>query len=200
VPGIIEGTGVSGLNGDGIDLALAATLVPLQIGALAFVSYEDAQDFRKVLLGVGVDLPGPPPLANTGLGIFGLLGFFVVNGEPTPPGAQDDPIDHLLRWKPWEPGAFRPQRGELTFGIGAVVGTVPDLGFAFSSKAVLAVTVPDLAVRASLDATSCTSTCGSRTSRTSRRRQGPRCGERWPPTRAASRSPCARSTRCRGSC
>jgi hypothetical protein len=153
LPGIIEGTGVSGLNGDGIDLALAATLIPLQIGALAFVSYEEANDFQKVLLGVGVDLPGPLPLANTGLGIFGLLGFFVVNGEPTPHGDNDDPIDHLLQWKPWKPDAFRPRRDELTFGIGAVVGTVPDLGFAFSSKAVLAVTVPDIAVRASLDAT-----------------------------------------------
>ena len=152
LPGIIEGTGISGLNGQGIDLALAATLVPLQIGALAFVSYEEEADFRKVLLGVGVDFPGPLPLANTGLGLFGLLGFFVVNGEPSQAAPNQDPIDHLLRWKPWEPGAFQPERGELTFGIGAVIGTLPDLGYAFSSKAILVVTVPDVAVRASLEA------------------------------------------------
>ena len=52
LPKLIEGAGLTDLSDDGVDIALAATLVPLQIGAMAFASYETVDGVRKVLLGV----------------------------------------------------------------------------------------------------------------------------------------------------
>ncbi|MFE9658939.1 hypothetical protein [Streptomyces sp. NPDC005955] len=153
LPGLLSGSGTSGLNEHGVDVALAASLVPLQVGALAFASYEAADGFQKVLLGVAVDLPGPIPLANTGLGIYGLLGAFGINADIERPAATPgtDPVEALLAWQPWEKNAFPARRGSTAFGFGAVLGTVPDLGYAFSSKAVIALTVPDVALRAALE-------------------------------------------------
>jgi hypothetical protein len=151
LPGIVRGSGRSSISHQGVDLALAAEIIPLQIGAMAFASYEDAGDYNKILLGVGVDLPGPIPLAATGLGIYGILGVFGMNGTFSQPPAGADPVEELLKWKPWDPGAVVPARNSTVVGFGAVVGTLPDLGFTFSTKALLLLAVPDLAVRMMLD-------------------------------------------------
>jgi hypothetical protein len=151
LPGLISASGYAQLQQAGFDAALAATLIPLQIGALGMISLEDGGGFKKVLLNFAVDLPGPIPLLNSGLGIFGFQGVFGVNCAPKDISAEPDPATALLGWKPWAPQAMPPRRGELTIGLGVSVGTVPDLGFAFSSKALVVVAVPDLAIRASLE-------------------------------------------------
>ena len=57
--------------------ALQASVLPLGgLGAMADV--ETAADMVK--LGLGVDLPGPLPLANSGLAIYGLGGVFAAGG------------------------------------------------------------------------------------------------------------------------
>ena len=104
---------------------------------------------------IGVDLPGPIPIANTGLGIYGIAGAFGVNARPRPPGpAEPDPIGYQLRWNPSDPiNAFEYRADNLTVGAQAVIGTVPDLGFSFLARAGLFITVPDAAVRGALWAT-----------------------------------------------
>jgi hypothetical protein len=152
LPGLIEGEGRATLTATGLDVGLAVRLAPLNLAAMGFVGYEDTPQGRKVLIVVGLDLPAPVPFANSGLGLYGVVGVFGVNGAlpGPPPGA--DPVEALLRWRPTQPGAvpFRP--GGLVLGLGAVIGTVPDLGFAFSTKAMLMVATPNPAVRAVLDA------------------------------------------------
>ncbi len=151
MPGFVSGEGHAQLQQAGFDAALAATLIPLQIGAMAIVGFEDADDFKKILLGFAVDLPGPIPLLNSGLGIFGFQGIFGINCLPKDISNAPDPATALLDWKPWKPGQMPARRAAFTVGLGASIGTVPDLGFSFSSKALVVVTVPDLAIRASLE-------------------------------------------------
>ncbi len=47
--------------------------------------------------------------------------------------------------------SFSEEPGQSTFGLEAVVGTFPDLGFSFSAKTGLLITVPDVAVRGALN-------------------------------------------------
>lgn len=77
---MIDGDGAVTLTEKGFRAALAAQIRPLEIGARADV--ETASDMVKLAL--GVDLPGPVPLGNTGLGIYGLGGTFAANGRPAP--------------------------------------------------------------------------------------------------------------------
>lgn len=148
VPGLLEGTGQATLAPDGLDLVLGATLVPLQTGMLAVFRTHEVGGVRSIELAFGIDLPGPVPLGPTGLGLFGVLGAVGINARmPSLDGP--DPGAALLAWKPWE--AMETAAGHLTLGAGLVIGTAADLGFTFSSLAVLGVTVPDLALRAGLD-------------------------------------------------
>ncbi|MFT4088538.1 MAG: hypothetical protein QM658_15560 [Gordonia sp. (in: high G+C Gram-positive bacteria)] len=156
LPGLITGEGKVALRageGDaqGLDLTLAATVVPLNLGALAVFSSHVSNGVRQTLLAVGVDLPGPLPLGPSGLGLYGVLGAFGSNAAMTPLG--DDPLTGLRKWKPWDPEQFDVARGQTTLGLGVIIGTVPDDGFTFSSRGVLGMTAPDLALRIGLDAT-----------------------------------------------
>ena len=144
---MISGDGAVGLTADGFHAALQAHILPLgNIGAMADV--ETAADMVKLAL--GVDLPGPLPLANSGLAIYGLGGVFAANGRPKPvqPGA--DPVQAALDWDYTEQGAFVPAPA-FSFGLEAVIGTAADLGFTFSARAGLFVTTPDIVVRGSVE-------------------------------------------------
>lgn len=139
-----DGPGVGGL-----DLALQAWIVPLNIGASASLSYAECGGVNKLVFALGVNLPGPLPLANTGLGLYGVEGIFGVNAAlPTVTGD----IEHQLAMKLSDTSIYDCDPGSAVFGLGAVVGTLPDLGYAFSSYAGIVVAVPDLALRAALDA------------------------------------------------
>ena len=121
---------------------------------------------RELLLylKIGVDLPGPIPVANTGLGIYGVAGAFGVNARPRCRRPADpDPIGFQLALGLLRPEtAFAYSQDNLTIGAEAVIGTVPDLGFSFSAKAGLFLTIPDLAIRGA-----CGATCSRRGSRSS---------------------------------
>lgn len=151
VPGLLQGSGKASLGDGRLDLALAAQIVPLNVGGFARLSYGECEGVDKLILALGVDLPGPIPLANSGLGLFGLGGIFGVNAAlpAPPPGA--DPVEFQLGIDPLEPAKYACARGGSVVGLGAVLGTAPDLGFTFSTRAVIVIGLPDLALRASLD-------------------------------------------------
>ena len=151
MPGLFSAEGKASLGSGQLDLAMAASIIPLNVGAFARLSYGDCGGFNKLVFALGVDLPGPIPLANSGLGLFGLGGIFGVNASlPTaPPGR--DPVEFQFEIDPLDPAKYACASGGSVFGLGAVVGTAPDLGWTFSARAVVVIGVPDFAFRASLD-------------------------------------------------
>ena len=122
------------------------SVVPLKFKADATLIYSPPM----LLLRLAADLPAPVPLANSGLGLFGVGGLFGIAARPVlPPGA--DPVMGLLQWNPNQRESYAAEPGQFTFGLEAVVGTLPDLGFSFSSKAGVLVSAPALSVRAGLN-------------------------------------------------
>lgn len=151
IPGVITGTGgLRLLDGGGFDADLRASVVPLGLGVYSRLAYLPP----KILLDLDADLPAPVPLANSGLGLLGAgvtLGF---SARPDYGGAageaSDDTIRRQIRWNQRDPESWAIAPGQSSFGIGAAIGTLPDLGFTFSARAGLLITVPDVAVRGSL--------------------------------------------------
>ncbi|MBO0914315.1 hypothetical protein [Streptomyces laculatispora] len=151
LPGLFEARGKASLGAGKLDLALAAHILPLNVAAFADLSYKDCGDgVNELVLALGVDLPGPVPLANSGLGLYGLGGIFGVNAALPSPGPEDDPILFQLGLDPFDAGSYACAPDGSVFGLGVVVGTAPDLGFTFSAKGVVVIGLPDVAVRASL--------------------------------------------------
>ena len=79
MPGTLRGRGKASLGKGQLDLALSANIIPLNLGGFASLSYGDCDGVNKLVFAIGIDLPGPIPLANSGLGLYGLGGIFGVN-------------------------------------------------------------------------------------------------------------------------
>ena len=130
VAGVIEGKGgLELLDEGGFTAALDVKLVPLNLAIDAVVLYQEKEHSFWLFVQMGVDFPGPIPIANTGLGIYGISGAFGLNAHPKPPGpAETDPIGYQLRWDSSDPvHAFEFSADNITVGAQAVFGTVPDL-------------------------------------------------------------------------
>lgn len=140
---LISGRGGVSLSEDGFTASLAVKIVPLGLGAQADVAVKPPM----VHLGLGVEFPGPLPLANSGMALYALGGFFTANGQPKLP-AGPDPIQNQLDWTP-APANFEPAQA-FSFGLEAVIGTAPDMGFSFSARAGLVIRTPEVAVRGAL--------------------------------------------------
>ena len=151
MPGLLDGRGKASLGEGHLDLGLSANIVPLNLGGFASVSYADCNGFNKLVFALGIDLPGPIPLANSGLGLYGMGGIFGVNAALPAPGQNEDPVMFQLGLNPFDTSKYGCARNEAVFGLGAVIGTAPDLGYAFSARAVIVLGLPDFALRASLD-------------------------------------------------
>jgi hypothetical protein len=149
VPGAFEGSGSLQLEQpNGFDANLRASLLPLNLTADAGIIYAPPM----VVLRLGVDLPAPVPLGSTGFGLIGVGGLLGFSATPDYSHVQSpDPVIRQLQWQPQDANAFAATPGETTFGLEAAVGTLPDLGFTFSAKAGVLITVPDLAFRGSLN-------------------------------------------------
>ncbi len=149
VPGVIDGHGaVQLMNPDGFAADLGARVIPLKVTADAGVVYAPP----LVLLRLDVDLPAPVPLANSGFGLLGIGGLLGFSARPDYDSVNAaDPIAKQLLWQPQDPQAFTPSPGQMSYGLAAAVGTLPDLGFTFSAKAGLLITAPDVTVRGSLN-------------------------------------------------
>ena len=148
IPHAIEGSGSVHMIEGGFEANLAASIVPLGVSADAGVIYDPS----ILVLKLDVDLPAPIPLANSGFGLFGIGGMLAFSAVPNYGGdSPDDPLLRQLKWEPQTRDDFTARPSQSTFGLAAVVGTLPDLGFSFSAKAGLTISVPDVAVRASLN-------------------------------------------------
>jgi hypothetical protein len=154
IPGAIEGKGQLRLKHGGFEADLLAKLLPLNVSADAGIIYVPAtiNEPPMILLRLDVDLPAAIPLANSGFGLFGIGGLFGLSAEPDYGNSpESDPVLRQLQWQPENEGSFKRASGQSTFGLSAVVGTLPDLGFSFSAKVQLLITVPDVAVRGALN-------------------------------------------------
>ncbi|HEV2606329.1 MAG TPA: hypothetical protein VGU24_21990 [Microvirga sp.] len=153
VPGAVKGRGalrlVAGEAGaQAVDALLSLELVPLKLRATG----EWLQDGPLTALRIRSDLPGPIPLANSGLGLFGVGGMFGVNAglRGVPPGA--DPVVHYLGLLPELklPQVLERHPGGAAFGLSVRIGTLPDMGIAFMGEGAVMLGVPDFALRAAL--------------------------------------------------
>ena len=112
---LFEGRGERRLGKDGLRSRAVGEHHPLNLGGFASLSYGDCDGVNKLVFAIGVDLPGPIPLANSGLGLYGLGGIFGVNAAlpSLPPGA--DPIDFQLTLDPFDTSKYgcAPNSGVL---------------------------------------------------------------------------------------
>lgn len=150
VAGVVQAEGkVSWSNDDGrseftgeLELALESLGLGIDIGILVGRN-EVAQSYTYAYLSVALDLPVGIPILNTGLAIYG--GELVV-GVNIEPGRTGD-----TSWRDWyeaspmgvdDPNKWSDRSGAYVVGLGLSMGTLPDLGFAFSSRALCLVLVP----------------------------------------------------------
>jgi outer membrane protein OmpA-like peptidoglycan-associated protein len=142
IPATLRGEGALSISGGTISAGLQLEIIPLKVGALANLTMGPA---GFVELTVAVRFPAPIPFANSGLGLFGVIGRFVSNGErdvvPNP-----DPIQRELGWLAKPAPKYRSQPGQYALGLGATIGTVPDLGFTFHAMGMVTVEFPRPAV------------------------------------------------------
>ncbi|MEU0950635.1 hypothetical protein ABZ379_49710 [Streptomyces canus] len=151
VPGLVSGEGrLSFGQGGGFSAALRVELTPLNVAAAAGLTVERLNGYQSILAVLGVSLPAPVPLANSGLGLFGIEAILGLNRVPVIGGSTRSISDRLA----WQPARdHTAKQGPHLFGAGVAVGTLPDLGFAFSALGRVVVRTPDFGLLVALDAT-----------------------------------------------
>ncbi|HEX5927896.1 MAG TPA: hypothetical protein VFY48_00715 [Solirubrobacterales bacterium] len=143
LPAVLKGEGALDVGNQAIHAGVQLEVVPLKLAAVAELAI-GADNF--VELEIGVRFPAPLPFANSGLGLFGVMGRFVANGRRDVDLGIADPVRRELRWLADPPPKYAPQRGQYALGLGAVVGTVPDAGVTFNARGMLSVEFPRPAV------------------------------------------------------
>jgi hypothetical protein len=139
---VVSGEGSLDVGNQVIHAGLQLDVVPLKLAAQANLAIGD---HGFVELEIGARFPAPLPFANSGLGLFGVVGRFVSNGRrDVPPGT--DPVDRELKWLAKPAPKYAPEPGQYAMGLGAVVGTVPDAGFTFHAQGMVSVEFPRPAV------------------------------------------------------
>ena len=150
VPGLVSGEGQLSFGaGDGFSAALRVELTPLNLTAGAGLTVERTREgARSILATLAVGLPAPVPLANSGLGLFGIEAILGLNRTPV----IGESLAERLAWQP-DADHTKARLGLDMFGAGVAVGTLPDLGFAFSALGRVVVRTPDFGLLVALDAT-----------------------------------------------
>ncbi len=151
VPNTLNGKGsVTIGDGGAFRAMLALEVIPAKLSAYGAL----AVDHDFVSVEVGIQLPVGIPLGGTGFGLFGFMGRFVANGTrdlsacPHP-----DPVERQLQWYGLQPDKkYKRLSGQFAFGVGAVIGTLPDGGFSFNAEGALTLGFPDISVVFSIDA------------------------------------------------
>ncbi|MFE2722195.1 hypothetical protein [Kitasatospora sp. NPDC059327] len=155
VPDLVSGEGRIAFGDDGaFSATLRVEITPLNLAADAGLTSERLNGTRSILAVLGVTLPAPIPLADSGLGLFGIEAVLGLNRASTIDGTVGQPSDVEQRLR-WQPDAEHTvgQLGTHLFGAGVAVGTLPDLGLAFSALGRVVVRTPDLGLLVALDAT-----------------------------------------------
>jgi len=157
IPGTIVGSGFLDIRDSGFTGAIDVTLVPFKLRVQASVGLQHLEDGDRQItaffLGLGVEFPAPIPLANSGLGIYGLLGLFGMHYKrdedapvnPNLPVALDwfynkakgEP--HLIAVDGRPTWIAAPDR--WSFGVGLVLGTMEG-AFILNLKGMLVLELP----------------------------------------------------------
>lgn len=151
IPATLKGRGSVTIGDGGSFRALVALeVIPAKLSAYGALAVD--QDF--VSIEVGIQLPVGIPLGGTGFGIFGFMGRFVANGTRNLEGLTNpDPVQKQLDWYVRNPqDKYRRKSGQFAFGVGAVIGTLPDGGFTFNAEGSLTIGFPDISVVFGIDA------------------------------------------------
>ncbi|MDC0715773.1 hypothetical protein [Nannocystis bainbridge] len=151
IPGALKGKGSVTLgDGGSFRALLSLEVIPAKLSAYGALAVD--QDFVSVE--VGVQLPVGIPLGATGFGIFGFIGRFVANGTRNLEGLTNpEPVQRQLDWYTRAPQLkYKRKSGQYAFGVGAVVGTLPDSGFTFNAEGSLTIGFPDVSVIFGIDA------------------------------------------------
>jgi hypothetical protein len=151
--GAISGSGyLKFLPNGGLAGRLDASLGPLGVRAAATLglgkAHDDAtgEDLAALMAGFDVEWPVPVPLANSGLGLFGVLGLFAMHMTRNQPPEQDtlDWFINVAHGNVNDANAaavWRPTAHRWAFGAGAVIGTVEG-GFLIHAKGMLVLELP----------------------------------------------------------
>ena len=98
---------------------------------------------------LGLDLPAGLPLWATGLALYGIAGLYAQQMEPG--RKPDEPwygVGPQEGWYKRDPFGvtglekWTNRRGSLALGAGVTIGTLPDNGFTFASRLLLAIVFP----------------------------------------------------------
>ena len=157
VPGAIVGSGYLDIRDSGFTGAIDITLVALKLRIQASVGLQNLEQgdrrITALFLGFGVEFPAPIPLANSGLGIYGLLGLFGMHykRDEEPPVNANLPIaldwyynkakgePHLIAVDGRPTWVAEPDR--WSFGVGLVLGTMEG-AFILNLKGMLVLELP----------------------------------------------------------
>lgn len=151
VPGALSGSGYLKLLPDGgfagsLDAAITA---PFGVRVASGLQINNARDstsnetLTAVMVTLGVELPVPIPLANSGLGLFGLLGMFGMHFTRNQLSSQtalnwfvDTAKGNATNLNAWKASAHA-----WALGLGAVIGTVEG-GFLTHAKGMVVIELP----------------------------------------------------------
>jgi hypothetical protein len=128
----------------GLDLSLPAPLSLRLSGQLGYSTLESGETAMFVSLDVG--WPVPFPIANSGLGLFGLAGLLGIRYQPSI-GQGQTALDWIeaSHFRPMDVNQWRPAEGavpdNLAIGVGAEVGTLEG-GFLANAKGALILQLP----------------------------------------------------------
>ena len=110
--------GVRLMPGGGIAANVDVQLEPITIEVEAQIVI----DMPEVALEMGVLFAVGIPLANSGLGLYGFIGRFVVNGARTLTSTSPDPIQKEIDWyHATLDQKYGKQQGAWGLGLGAVI-------------------------------------------------------------------------------
>lgn len=152
-----------GVRFDG-DITLSLPAIGFEAEAQLVIGYDRLNDYPFFAIYLGVELPAGIPIAQTGLGLYGVAGLFALQMEPDkgkrkPDGTLEFPDEAWYAIQPapsWfhrapapgdQPGVtnlrkWRNEKGSLALGAGVTIGTVADNGFTFAGRFLLGIIFP----------------------------------------------------------
>ncbi len=156
IPNTLVGEGSLVIRDNGFRATLALEVIPAKLYAAGSLDFHDMGDWTAVGVGLLVQFPVGLPLGGSGLAIYGLIGAFGANMRRAVTES-GNLVENELQWvgRLLNPvsadSAFAPNRDSWTFGVGAVVGTLPDGGSSFHAKGALALELPGPTVLFGID-------------------------------------------------
>jgi hypothetical protein len=132
--------GASGFRGS---IKLDLETVGLNIDSSMMVGRtDDGTSFFFLFL--DLELPAGAPLFSTGAAIYGFAGLLATNLRPSRSEGEDWYYGYYLRPTVGvtDSSKWSIQRDAFAIGLGTTVGSLPDLGFSFSAKALLVLVLP----------------------------------------------------------